>query len=125
MEECPRRGESHRARVDRFANDAAHLLQIRFGGGLAIRAARAHDVDADRRMRHVSADVHVVRARGEKVEILGIGFPCPGQSIGQHGMRNVLDAFHQPDEQVMLIVAAWREADAAIAHDDGRDAVRR
>ncbi len=40
-------------------------------------------------------------------------------------MRNVFDAFHQPDEQFVLVGPAGGEADAAVAHHDGGDTVRR
>ena len=39
--------------------------------------------------------------------------------------RDVLDAFHQLDEPVVVGRAHRREADAAVADDDGRDAVPR
>lgn len=40
-------------------------------------------------------------------------------------MRDVLDAFHQPDEHLVLIGPARGETDAAIAHYDGRHAMGR
>src|SRR3546814_6590941 len=36
---------------------------------------------------------------------------------------NILDAFHQADQPVVAVGPRGREADAAIAHDDGGDAV--
>ena len=39
-------------------------------------------------------------------------------------MRNVFDAFHQANQQVVLIRAARREADAAVAHHDSGYAMR-
>ena len=41
----------------------------------------------------------------------------------QRGARDVLDALHQLDEEVMPIGPDGGESDATVAHDDGRDAV--
>ena len=43
--------------------------------------------------------------------------------VGQRGAGDVLDAFHQPDEPVVLVGLHRREADAAVAHHDGGHAV--
>jgi len=39
--------------------------------------------------------------------------------------RDVLDALHQADQHVVMLRPHRREADAAIAHDDGGDAEAR
>jgi len=37
------------------------------------------------------------------------------------GARNILDAFHQADQEFLLARLDGSEADSAVAHDDGRD----
>ena len=47
------------------------------------------------------------------------------EAFVQHGAGDVLDAFHQLDEPVVVGRAHRREADAAVADDDRGDAVPR
>ena len=62
-------------------------------------------------------------AIAERVEVLGEGLPLPVDALVQRGARDVLDAFHQLDEEVAPVGPHGGEADAAVAHDDGGDAV--
>jgi hypothetical protein len=57
------------------------------------------------------------------VEVLGIGLPAPGDALGQRGAGDVLDALHQLDQPLLAARPHRREADAAVAGHDGRDAV--
>ncbi len=99
------------------------MRHLECGRALAIGTALPHHVDAQSRVRHVSADVHVVLPAGEKTQVLGIGLPSPRHAVDEDRMRNVLDAFHQADQQVVLFQSTRREADAAVAHDHGGHAV--
>ncbi len=104
----------------------AHRREVRGGGRLAIGAALAHHVDAQRRVRQVRGHVDVAAARDSKrVHELGEGLPGPGQAVGHHDAGNVLDPGHHVDEHVVVLLAARREADAAVAHHHRGHSVRR
>ena len=95
------------------------------GRRLVPRAAVAHDVGADGAVRHVRRDVDRARQLLERVEVLGEALPLPRDAFGERGAGDVLDAFHEADQPLVAIGGGGREADAAVAHDDGRDAVPR
>ena len=59
----------------------------------------------------------------ERVEVLGEALPVPVDALVQRGAGDVLDALHQLDEEALAAGAHRREADAAVAHHDGGDAV--
>ena len=102
-----------------------HGAVILRGGGIAARAALAHHVDAQCGVRQLCADVHIEGALRQPVHIVREAFPGPGQSGAQHRFGNILDAFHQLNQPLMIRRPAGREADAAIAHDGGGDAILR
>src|ERR1019366_1106250 len=58
-------------------------------------------------------------------EVLGETLPGPVEAFVQAGTGQVLHAFHQCHDLVLGVLADRGEADAAIAHDDGGDAVPR
>ena len=66
--EGARRGETQSARLDPFRREPRHLGAVLLGGGLAIGTALAHDEHAQRGVRHLRRDVHVVAARVERIE---------------------------------------------------------
>ena len=101
----------------------AHLGDVFRRRGFAVRAAFAHHVDAQRRVRQLRGDVHVEAALRQIVEILRERLPVPRQTFVQRRAGNVFDAFHQFDQQVVVGAFDRREADAAVAHHDGRHAV--
>ena len=94
-------------------------------GSLALGGALTHDVDPQGRMRHLGAEIDVEPALRQRVEIVGKGFPAPGQAFLEDDARDVLHALHQAHQHVALGGPARRKADAAVAHDGGRDAMRR
>lgn len=103
-----------------------HLGKIGRPRTLAVGAVLPHDVDTHRPVRNIAANIHVALSGRKDVKIPGIRFPTPRDSFHEHGVRNIFDALHQPDQQLMLVVGlAWGKTDAAIAHDDRRHAVRR
>ena len=61
----------------------------------------------------------------ERVEEIGEALPFPGQALDHDDLGNVLDAFHRADQQAAILLAAWREADPAIADHHRRHAMRR
>ena len=102
-------------------SDGRHGLDIRRGRRLAIHPALTHHEDSEGRVRKLAGDIHVEVSLRQRVEVFGVGLPGPGQALGQHRERNVLDAFHQPDQPVVIFGLAGREADAAVAHHHGGD----
>ena len=74
-------------------------------------------------MRQLRADIDVETPLRQPVHVVRKALPRPGDAGAQHGLRNVLDAFHELDQAEMIVRFARREADAAIAHDRGGDAV--
>ena len=59
----------------------------------------------------------------ERVEVLGVALPLPGDALGHRGAGNVLDALHQRDQPIVSVGRGRREPDAAVAHHHGGDAV--
>ena len=88
-----------------------------------VRAAFAHHKDPQRRMWHVCAQIDGVLAAADGVEIVWKALPVPGQALGQGGPRDVFDPLEQADQEVMLVDAGRREADAAVAHRRRGDSV--
>ena len=117
--------EAERAGAQAFDGELGHAPAIRLGGRLAIGAALAHHIDAQRGVRHLGRDIDVVATRGDGIEVVGEAVPVPRQALGHHDFGNVLDALHQVDQHVVLVVVAGREADAAVAQQHGRGAVPR
>jgi endonuclease/exonuclease/phosphatase family metal-dependent hydrolase len=123
MVEGARRGESQRAGLDGFPSEVRHGVDLGGRGRVPIGAALAHDVDAQRAVRHLGSEIDVVRPRFERVEELREGLPIPGQAFREHHPGNVLDPFHELHEPVVVVGPAGREAHAAVAHDRRRDPV--
>ena len=77
------------------------IAVIRGGGQLVAGAALAHRVGADGAVGHLAADVDREVLLADRVEVLGVGLPPPGDALGQRGTRDVLDTLHQPDQPVL------------------------
>ncbi len=118
-----RRGEAERARGDALLHDRGHLRDVVRRGRRVVRAALAHHVCAHGAVRHLCAEVHAEAAPLERVEILGEALPLPLDALVECGARNVLDALHELDQEVVLIRPHRCEADAAVAHHGRGDAV--
>ena len=93
------------------------------GTSVVVGAAVAHHVAAQRGVGHLGAEVDGLRGGVERVEVLGEGLPLPGDALVQRGAGDVLDALHQGDQPLVAVGAHRGEADAAVAHHDGGDAV--
>ena len=70
-------------------------------------------------MRYLTGDVDRMRMTGHRVEVLGVAFPVPLDALVQRGAGDVLDAFHQRDQPLVLVGTDGGESDAAIAHHGG------
>ncbi len=114
--------EARRAGVERVPQKRLHEFEIVFVRLLAEGRALAHGVDADRVVHGHGGEVDGVRHGVEAIEILAETLPAPAYPLVKRGSGDVLDALHQADEAVMVLSAHRREADAAIAHEHGRDA---
>ena len=125
MADGVRSRDTNRPRIDRLGRKTAHLGEVVLGRGFVVGAALAHHIDAKRRMRQLRGEIDIALPLLYRVEILGKSFPIPRHAFGHHNFGNILDPFHQPDEQVTVIRFHRGESDAAIAHHDGRDAVAR
>ena len=110
---------SRMASVARRAHGGAVLRRrlLQPGGPLA------HDVEAQRAVGELRAQVDVVRAPLDRVEVLAEALPGPVDALVEHGARDVLDPFHERDEARVRVRPHRGEADAAVAHDRRRDAV--
>ena len=97
-----RGGKAERAGLNGLTGDGRHLLDVFRGGWRSRHAARAHHIHTHRRMRQLGAEVDVARQGLEKIEVFGEGLPLPGQSFVQRGAGNVLDAFHQFDQAIVI-----------------------
>ena len=67
-------------------------------------------------MRHLRADIDRARLPLDRIQIFGEALPLPVDPFGKRRARNVLDAFHQFDQELALVGPYRRKADAAIAH---------
>jgi hypothetical protein len=123
MVERARGREAEGAGPHALRRELGHAPAVVFGRRLAVGAALAHHIDAQRRVRHLGRHIGVVAARRQGIEKVGEAVPVPGEAVFQHDLGDVLDAFHQVDQHVVLIGMAGREAHAAIAEQHGRDAV--
>ena len=59
----------------------------------------------------------------ERVEVLADRLPVPLDGLAQRRAGDALDALHEADEPVVAVGRGGREADAAVAHHHGGDAV--
>ena len=117
--------EAERAGLDGLGRRSGHGLDVLGGGRLAVGAPLPHDVQAQRAVGHLERDVDVERATVDGVHELGEALPVPRQALGEDDAGDVLDALHQLDEPLVVGGSHGREADPAVAGDDGGDAVPR
>ena len=115
--------EAQRAGLDGLAHEAGHVRQFFVVGLDVVRAALAHHVAAQRAVRDLRRDVHHARLAVDGVEVLREGLPLPGDAGRHRRGRDVLDGVEQVQQPLALGGADGGEADAAVAHDDRRDAV--
>ncbi len=102
MVEGARGREAQRASPHGVARQRSHCAIILRRRGIAARAALAHHIDAQCGMRQLRADVDVEVALRQPIHVIRKAFPCPGQSGAQHRLGNILDAFHQLNQPLMV-----------------------
>ena len=119
-----RRGEAHGAGMQRFLGEAGHLLDLAFGRDFGmLGAAITHHVEAQRAVWELRGHVDRAIHRGQRVEIVGEGFPVELHALAENGAGNVLDAFHQVDQVARGAGPHRREADPAVAEHRGGHAM--
>ena len=118
-----RRGEAEGAGEHGLAGQVGHRRDVVGRRRLARCATLAHHVQAQRAVGDLGAEVDVAWMALEVVEVLREGLPRPRQALVQRHAGDVLDAFHQLDEALVVGGPHRGEADAAVAHHGGRDAV--
>ena len=74
-------------------------------------------------MRHLRCDVERAGFAFQRIHIFRKRFPAPLDAFRECAAGDVFDAFHKADEPVALARMSGREADPAIAHHGGRDAM--
>src|SRR5262249_3440709 len=117
-----RRGEAERAGADRVAHLALHRLEVVLAGRLLERPLAYHE-RAHRRVADVAAVVDALGQTLEDVEEFGVGRPAPLDAGLHRRRRDVLRALEVADDEVLVVLGAGRQGEAAVAHHDAGDAV--
>ena len=115
--------ETERAGADAFLDDPRHFGDVGIGRDRAGLLTVAEHIGAHRAVRDVAGDIDGARQFLQRVHIFGEGFPVPAHPFGERGAGDVLNAFHQADQPFVAVGFGGGKANAAIAHDDGGDAV--
>ena len=106
VQQGARGGEAERAGLDALADQRRHLGDLVGVGHVVGVAALAQHIGAHRGVRHLGADVDGARLGFQRVEVFGEALPLPVDALGQRRAGDVLDAFHQLDQE--LVVASGR-----------------
>ena len=123
VEDRARRRKTKCTGPQAFLDDLRHLGNVGFGRRFVVRTTLTHHIGTDGTVRHMRPHINRARQTLKRIEIFGKCFPVPGHAFGKRGAGNILNALHKADQPVMLVLLGRRKADAAIAHDDGGDAV--
>ncbi|MEI9987168.1 MAG: hypothetical protein WDN69_30880 [Aliidongia sp.] len=81
--ERARRGETDCPGAHRLLGQVPHPSDIVGRGRFKLRAALAHDEDAQRAMRQLGTEIDIARPCFERVEIGREALPVPGQTLMQ------------------------------------------
>ena len=119
------RAEPDRALVHRFRNQPLHLGHLSGGRLLAHRGVVAHHGGAHRRMSDQYAEVHVGAAPPQHAHVFGEGLELPIGPGAQRVEVHALDHRQVAQDQIAHRRRRRHDAEAAIAHDCGRDPERR
>ena len=119
-----RGAEPDRALVHRLGDQPLHLGHLGGGRLLAHRGVVAHHGGAHGRMPDQYPEVHVGAAAPEHAHVFGEGLELPIGAGAQRVEIHALDDRQVAHDQVAQRRRARHDAEAAIAHDRGRDAER-
>ncbi len=120
-----RSGKAHRAGVHRRFGQRRHLRDIVHARLFAIGTAFAHHEHTQRGVWQLQANIQVELAAGQAVEIFREALPIPRQAVLQDREGQILHAFHQPDQPILILHPTRREAHPAIAGNHRGDTVPR
>ena len=70
-------------------------------------------------MGYLAAHVDCELLLFDDVEVFGVALPAPRDALGERSAGNVLDTLHQTDQPILFTRPHRREADTAVARDDG------
>jgi hypothetical protein len=96
-----------------------HLGNVIGGRRFEVDRTVAHDIDAQRMVRDLCAEIDRVRNAFKRVEIVRETLPIPFQALGEGDAGDLLDRFHQADQRLVVLAPHRGEADAAVAEQDG------
>ena len=117
-----RRREADRARIERLADEPAHLRHL-VGGRRAFGGVVAQHVRAQRRMPDHHRDVQPGLLPLDRVEVLGKRLEGPRNAGGQRVDRHSLDVLEGAGDRLAVLRLRRRDAETAVAHHHGGDAV--
>ena len=117
-------GEAEEAGGHAFGGESPHLRNVGRCGVLTLGTPLAHHVQTQRRMRHLRSNVHVLRAF-ERGEVFRQRVPVPRQAFVQRRAGDVLNAFHQLHETLVVGVVHGGEPDTTVTEHHRGDAVPR
>ena len=115
--------EADGARPHRLRGQAPHGRRILLRSLLQAGGSLTHDVEAQRAVRELGAEIDVVGPPFDRVEILPEALPLPVDAFVEHCSGDVLHPLHEGDEAVVRVGPHRREPDAAVAHDGRRHPV--
>ncbi|HUZ74146.1 MAG TPA: hypothetical protein VMU87_14280 [Stellaceae bacterium] len=85
----------------------------------------AHHINAYRSVRNLRRNVDMVRTLRQRIGILQERLPAPWYPLAHDDAGDVFHPLHHLDQSFTLVGSAWRESDAAIAHEHPGHAVIR
>ena len=91
----------------------------------AAGACSSHHIGANGSMRHLRNDIARERLRVERIQILSKRLSLPGDALAERIAGNVLDPFHELNQEVVLIRLHRCEPNPAVAYDHGGHAIQR
>ncbi len=107
--------EAERAGAYGLVDQGAHPLDVVRPGRLLGQAALAHGVDPDRAVADHAANVDALGPTLDRVQVLAVARPVPGQTLHDRIGRDVLDRLHHLGQLLAVARLARREGDPAIA----------
>ena len=115
-------GEAGGARLHRLAQDGLHLRDLVVGGGALVRVV-AHHEQPQRGVADVRGEVQRGAAPLDRREVLGEGREVPRDARAERLDVHVLDVLERAGDDVAVLGPRRRDREAAVAGDDGGDAV--
>ena len=119
VQQRARAGKADCASCDTGGQQGLHLLDILCRGRFPVDPALAHHVNPQGPVGHQGGNIDIAGFCVQRIQEFGEALPGPGQSFRHHGTRYLLHALHQLHQYLVVLLAAGRKPDAAIAHHHG------